>query len=751
MRVRFWGTRGSIPTPGESTAFYGGNTSCVEVRPSDDSVIILDCGTGIRELGAQLLRSKDGISRVHLLIGHTHWDHIQGLPFFAPAFLPGIELHICAPVGFKRSLQDAIGGQMQYSYFPFTLEDLSCRIYYMELGEGFFRIGDVLVETRYLNHTAPTLAYRLTDGLTSLAYVTDHEPFWSVPGPVFLHPGDRQHVEFLRNCDLIIHDAQYTAEEYQTKRGWGHGTIEYATDIAVAARAGKLALFHHDPMHDDVTLKKLEETARERAASFGSDIEIFCAAEGYELEVNGQGKVSSANGASALEGPLNRGGQVLVLSESPTDGASIRASLAEEGCVITVTSDIRSALAIVEHSCPEVVMMSASIGGDIAKHIEALRNASGNTELPVLLLTGAVEDSERLVITQDLATDYIAKPFSPPMLRCRVHAWRARTNGTQENSESVPAQPQKKPQESVTAGTLLASSSIFSFLKPAELFQLIGNSSEIYSPGHEIVRQGDYSDSVYAVLSGGVRVVQTVAETDAPLILGEFGTGEIFGELGVLRNAPRSATVVSVKETKCLKIPKADFIEALENSTELRRALLAILAERMNHTERLLGRHVPDSVTGLPSRRAFGEMYSRFASRAVRRKSPLLLLALDVLDLKSVNDQYGYEIGDNVLRAVADTLTEVCRHNGMVARYGGDEFAVLLMDTGEEEKLELIKRIRALLQQAAVRRSLPISISCSIGCAASQAPPETVDNLLRQADVDMHTKRGRRSPQLNSI
>jgi phosphoribosyl 1,2-cyclic phosphodiesterase len=157
-RVRFWGTRGSIPTPGDRTVFFGGNTSCVEVRPSDSTVLIFDCSTGMRELGMELLRSKKEIGRIYLLIGHTHWDHIQGFPFFSPAFLPHVELNICAPSGFQHSLEEAIAGQMQYSYFPVKLQDLSSRIYYHGLGEGFLRIGEFLVETRYLNHTAPTIA-----------------------------------------------------------------------------------------------------------------------------------------------------------------------------------------------------------------------------------------------------------------------------------------------------------------------------------------------------------------------------------------------------------------------------------------------------------------------------------------------------------------------------------------------------------------------------------------------------------------
>ena len=137
MHVRFWGTRGSIAAPGPATARYGGNTSCVEVRASDGTVIILDCGTGARELGLHLAQTMAQPMRLHLFIGHTHWDHIQGFPFFIPAFLPGSELNIYAPFGFQRGLEEAMAGQMEYSYFPVKMRDLRSRIHFTELDEGF--------------------------------------------------------------------------------------------------------------------------------------------------------------------------------------------------------------------------------------------------------------------------------------------------------------------------------------------------------------------------------------------------------------------------------------------------------------------------------------------------------------------------------------------------------------------------------------------------------------------------------------
>src|SRR4051812_7040771 len=149
MQIRFWGTRGSIATPGSSTAHYGGNTSCVEVRTDDGTIIVLDCGTGVRQLGGRLLAEGLSNLRLNLFIGHTHWDHIQGFPFFLPAFVPTTELNVYAPIGFQRNLEESLAGQMQYSYFPVKLNELRSHIHFTELEEGFFRVGNVLVETQH--------------------------------------------------------------------------------------------------------------------------------------------------------------------------------------------------------------------------------------------------------------------------------------------------------------------------------------------------------------------------------------------------------------------------------------------------------------------------------------------------------------------------------------------------------------------------------------------------------------------------
>ena len=443
MHVRFWGTRGSIPTPGQRTATYGGNTSCVEIRANDGTTLVLDCGTGIRLLGLDLLR-RPGPHRIHLLIGHTHWDHIQGFPFFTPAFMPGTELNIYGSAAFQRSLEESLSGQMQYSYFPVKLHDLASRIHYTELEEGFFRIGEVLVETQYLNHTAPTIAYRIScDGATA-AYITDHEPFWNSPGPVFHHPGDQRHIEFLKGVDLVIHDAQYTSEEYSSKVGWGHSPTDYATDIAIAAEVGRVALFHHDPAHDDEALKAIETTQRARAAAVGSSVDVFAAAEGVEFEVIGKGSGKAISGLSALDRRPIAGGHVLIVTGHPGDISAMDQVLPDDGLFLTSADDGKEALEIAAKTPLDLVIINAKLNdGDGASYIQPLRDLLGKPDLPVILLTEGRDGTETLYSAESIATDYLARPFSPPMLRTRVRAWLARTIGGTNLSAQLPVPPRR--------------------------------------------------------------------------------------------------------------------------------------------------------------------------------------------------------------------------------------------------------------------------------------------------------------------
>jgi phosphoribosyl 1,2-cyclic phosphodiesterase len=255
------------------------------MRTNGGTFFIFDSGTGIRELGLQLSR-QGGPLNAHLMLGHTHWDHISGFPFFTPAFVPGNQLVIYGARDLDRSLRDVLAGQMHYTYFPVPLGDLRADISFRELGEGSIQLEDAVVSTHYLNHTAVCMGYRIEADGVSVAYITDHEAYGLVEDGLrrgFIHGGDRRLIEFVRGVDLLIQDAQYTPDEYAARRGWGHGSTDYVNDVAVEAGVRRLAMFHHEPTHADDDIDRMVEGARARTREHGSDVEIFAAAEGQEL------------------------------------------------------------------------------------------------------------------------------------------------------------------------------------------------------------------------------------------------------------------------------------------------------------------------------------------------------------------------------------------------------------------------------------------------------------------------------------
>jgi diguanylate cyclase (GGDEF)-like protein len=744
--VRFWGTRGSIAAPGEATARYGGNTACVEVRAADGTLIVLDCGTGARALGMHLVATLPQPLRLHLFIGHTHWDHIQGFPFFDPAFVPGAELNVYAPLGFQKSLEEAMAGQMEHAYFPVKLRDLRSRIHFTELEEGFFRVGEVLVETQYLNHTAPTIAYRMSTARATVAYVTDHEPFWATRDGLSHHPGDQRHIAFLRGVDLLIHDAQYTAEEYAERIGWGHSTFEYATEVALAAGARQVALFHHDPMHDDAMMDDLERAAKAHAAARDATLEVFAAREGLELTVTGGRAVRPVAEVSALRRRLIAGARVLIVTRDQTEIAAIEEVLAEDGTVALPLPDMHAALTRGAHHLPDLAIVDTALPpGDGVDLIDALRTRLGRPAFPVILLADGPTDAA-LHRAEPLATDYLARPYSPPMLRARVRAWLARTliahaEPAAEGADAAAGADAARDARATSRrliGSMLAEVPLFRGLTPEQLGLLAAEATEqVYPAGHVVASQGQAPLHLWVLLSGRVRVVEATTDGQAEMLLGEIGHAEVFGELGILRDEPRSATVVAVERTHCLVLRRRDVVAALGQSAEFANGLLRVLAARLHDADRKLARYAPDPLTGLASRRAFHEQYRRLAAEARRRKTGLLLLVLDVRQLKGINDAFGYGVGDEVLRTVADGLTESTRTTDVVARYGGDEFAVLLLDTVPRDVDAVVTRVRARLAALATRRRLPVAIDCSTGVAWSMTPPEMADDFRREADEDM--------------
>jgi len=295
-RVKFWGVRGSIPVPGSSTVGYGGNTSCVEVR-ADGEIIILDAGSGLRQLGIELeAEFGDQPIRPTLLISHTHWDHIQGLPFFLPVYSQKNSLRVLGYEGARAGLGAVLAGQMETSFFPISLRDVPSAISIDELKDMEFRIGKVKVVARFLNHPGICVGYRLTTSNGSIAFLPDNEPYdvlkLNQAGPdkasfaeARAYAGDARAklVEFLQQTDILIIDAQYTDEEYAQKVGWGHGSLSSVVSLAVDARVRKLFLFHHDPNHDDRKIDEMVEAARTLVLESGQPVEVEAAREGAEV------------------------------------------------------------------------------------------------------------------------------------------------------------------------------------------------------------------------------------------------------------------------------------------------------------------------------------------------------------------------------------------------------------------------------------------------------------------------------------
>ncbi|MFQ5923944.1 MAG: response regulator, partial [Anaerolineales bacterium] len=283
--VRFWGTRGSIATPGPKTTKYGGNTACTEVRYRDE-LIVFDAGTGARELGlAWTEEFKDKPIEGHIFIGHSHWDHIQGFPFFTPAYQAGNAFTIYSVRGAQRSLEKVFTGQMDRDYFPVALGDMQAKLRFVEL-DGPVEIADARISFTYLNHPGLAIGFRMDAGKKTLVYISDNEPYQRlVAEDSLLEKLDQNLVEFTRQATLLICEAQYTDEEYKQKRGWGHSALSDVLELALAAQVKQLALFHHDPMHTDEMIDVMVEECQEKLRVRGAPLTCFGACEGLTLTI----------------------------------------------------------------------------------------------------------------------------------------------------------------------------------------------------------------------------------------------------------------------------------------------------------------------------------------------------------------------------------------------------------------------------------------------------------------------------------
>jgi phosphoribosyl 1,2-cyclic phosphodiesterase len=295
VRIKVWGARGSVPAPGPEMNRYGGNTSCVQVTFRDGSQLILDAGTGIRTLGLELTDAP----QVGILLTHLHLDHIQGLMFFPPCFRSDAEITIWGPSSPEASLEDRVARYISAPLSPVEVRELPCSVAFRDAPATEWRIGDVLIRAEAVTHRGPTLGYRITDGETTLCYIPDHEPALGAP----LAQVESEWIsgfDLAAGADLLIHDCQYTDDEYPQHIGWGHSALSDTLTFADRVGARRTLLFHHDPLHTDEALDGLATQAAGVWGELGHEADtITLAQEGAEFEFTGSGALVQAGSGVA--------------------------------------------------------------------------------------------------------------------------------------------------------------------------------------------------------------------------------------------------------------------------------------------------------------------------------------------------------------------------------------------------------------------------------------------------------------------
>lgn len=282
MHVSLWGTRGSLAAPGAETARYGGNTSCVAVRGTDNTVVVLDAGTGVRRLGAHL---PPGLRRLDLLLTHLHMDHIQGLGFFAPLYTPELAVHIWGPASTTLSLRARLMRYLSPPLFPVHLRDLPCKLELHEVPRRDFDVGEFRISSSLVCHPGPTVGYRIASSHGALAYLPDHEP--ALGSHAF--PNDKEWTsgyKLAAGVDLLLHDAQYSHDEYADHIGWGHSSVHHAFEFATLAGVKCLVPFHHDPAHNDADIDRL---ISEATTTLRPSYSVRPGCEGAVFEVTADG------------------------------------------------------------------------------------------------------------------------------------------------------------------------------------------------------------------------------------------------------------------------------------------------------------------------------------------------------------------------------------------------------------------------------------------------------------------------------
>jgi CheY-like chemotaxis protein/ribonuclease BN (tRNA processing enzyme) len=408
----------------------------VEVLTNDGTLLIFDCGTGARKLGIAL--ASKGPIRAHLLLSHTHADHIQGLPFFLPAFVPGSHLTVYGPAGVDRRLPTAIGESMDYAYFPVPLGSLPAKLDFVELAETEFAIEGATIRTHFLNHTGQCLGYRVSVGAATFVYASDHEahanPHWredrapdALDPEMLAHPSDRLHAKFLEGADVLVHDAQYSLADYPGKAGWGHSTIEYAVDVALAAHVKTLVMTHHDPGRDDTGIDSLVASAERRVAASGLPLRVVGAAEGEEIVV-AEGPYARAVDVEPAPIAMPEHARILVVDDDVALVRILETVLRGDGYQVDIAFDGREMLTKATATLFDLVLTDIQMPNlDGLSAVRELRLDPRYRETPIVVLTARTRQDDMAAAFSAGITDYLRKPFALPQVRARVRSWLART------------------------------------------------------------------------------------------------------------------------------------------------------------------------------------------------------------------------------------------------------------------------------------------------------------------------------------
>ncbi len=428
-QIRFWGTRGSLAKPGPRTLRYGGNTACVQLTSPSGALVVIDCGTGAHGLGQSLLADAKGPLRGSLLISHTHWDHIQGFPFFAPLFVKGGRWDVYGPAGMGQSLRETLAGQMQYSYFPVSLDDMGAAIRFHDLVEGNLEIEDIRITTWFLNHPALTLGYRFEMDGICVVYACDHEPFLRKIG-VTADPdeGDQRHASFLKGADLLIHDAQFVDSEYEKKRGWGHSTMEYVVEIAQLAGVKQVAFTHHDPMRSDDELDVIALGIRQRLAAAQSELTVFPAAEQQMIEFRGAENSGPRKGIQwPAAAPAVKDVVVLAGIADKKLDSLVAGAVQADHVRFCQAVDGESLLALARNAPPTLIVAEENLPGlggfDLCKRLR-LEPGARLHDIPVVIIADKEKPDEGRLAG---VSSWLIKPFSEQYARAHLQAWLMRS------------------------------------------------------------------------------------------------------------------------------------------------------------------------------------------------------------------------------------------------------------------------------------------------------------------------------------